>query len=168
MKGFQSGWYLIYTMPRHEKKVHAHLTSRKIDSFLPTQKKLRNWHDRKRIIDEPLFPSYVFIYLTDMQGYYAGLDAEGSLYYIKTGKEIARVSDTVIANLKLAAAQAQDIEVSDERFLPGRRLLIGQGSLTGLYCEVVQYHGKSKLLVRVDLLQRNLLLSLPQEYLVAM
>jgi transcriptional antiterminator RfaH len=168
MKEFRTGWYLIYTKPRHEKKVYAQLIAKEIDCFLPTHKKVRNWHDRKKIIDEPIFPSYVFIYLKDLQNYYEGINAEGSLYYVKTGKEIARVSDTVVNNIKLAAGQAGDIEVSDQSFQPGCRMVVTQGALTGLSCEVVQHKGNSKLLVRVDLLQRNIILTLPEAYLVAM
>jgi transcriptional antiterminator RfaH len=167
MKVFNAGWYLIYTKPRHEKKVHAYLSERQINSFLPTAKKMRMWHDRKKIIDEPLFPSYLFIYLNEMQHYYDGLDAEGALYYVRTGKEIARVQDTVIDSIRVAIGSAKEIEVSDQRFLPGRRLVIGKGALTGLSCEVVQYNGREKLLVRVDLLQRNILVTVPEDNLVA-
>jgi transcriptional antiterminator RfaH len=59
MKNLFAGWYLLYTKPRHEKKVSAALTEASVNSYLPTAKKLRTWCDRKKYIDEPLFPSYV-------------------------------------------------------------------------------------------------------------
>jgi len=40
--------------------------------------------------------------------------------------------------------------------------------LTGLSCEVIEKSGKHRLLVRVDLLQRNILVKLPEEYLMAL
>ena len=166
MKNFHAGWYLIYTKPRHEKKVYTRLVEINIDSFLPTKKVLRTWHDRKKYIDEPLFPSYVFIYLNDMQNYYDGMETEGALYYVRTGKEIARVNDTVINNIKLAAGQGNDIEISDFRFRPGQKLVIREGALTGLSCELIQYNNKQRLLVRIDLLKRNILLTLPEEHLL--
>jgi transcriptional antiterminator RfaH len=163
MNIFRSGWYLIYTKPRHEKKVHSQLSEMKIDSFLPTKKTLRNWHDRKKYVDEPLFPSYVFIYLSDMQKYYGGMDTDGALYYVRTGKEIARVGQSVIESIMLLTERAKDLEVSVSRFEPGRQLVISQGPLAGLSCEAVEYQNKQKLLVRVDLLKRNLLITLPEE-----
>jgi transcriptional antiterminator RfaH len=166
MTNFISGWYLIYTKPRHERKVHTHLTEMNINSFLPTRKVLRIWHDRKKFVDEPLFPSYVFLYLTDIQNYYAGIDAEGSLYYVKSGKDIARVSETVVNNIKLVAGEAKDLEVSESRFRPGSKLVIRHGALTGLSCEAVDYNSKRRLLVRVDLLQRNILLEMPEDHLM--
>jgi len=165
MSNFKEGWYLIYTRPRHEKKVHSRLSELKIHSFLPTRKVLRNWHDRKKFIDEPLFPSYVFIYLNDLQSYYDGIDADGSLYYVKNGKEIARVNEMVIKNIQLLVRESKEMEVSEKRFLPGKKLVIQKGALTGLSCELIQFDNKEKLLVRVELLQRNIVLTLPQEYL---
>jgi len=166
MNTFRTGWYLIYTKPRHEKKVHGCLSGLSIASFLPTKKTLRTWHDRKKYIDEPLFPSYVFIYLNNIQEYYGGMDAEGYLYYVRAGKEIARVDQTIVNNIKLITDQVQEIEVSDSKFLPGKKLTIAEGPLTGLSCEVIQVKGKERLLVRVALLQRNLLLTVPAEHLM--
>jgi len=101
-----------------------------------------------------------------MQNYYDGVDAEGYLYFVRIGKALARVSETVVNNIKLATEHAKDIEVSDIRFRPGRKLVIAQGALTGLSCEVIQSDNRQKLLVRVDLLQRNIVLTLPEEYLI--
>ncbi|HLZ88030.1 MAG TPA: UpxY family transcription antiterminator [Puia sp.] len=165
MKNFHAGWYLIYTKPRHEKKVHTRLTEMKINSFLPLTKKLRIWHDRKKIINEPLFPSYVFIYLDDLQAYYEGIDTDGSLYYVRTGKEIARVNDIVINNIRILVDKGSEIEVLTENIQPSQEFLIRQGPLTGLSCEIVQVSGSHKVLVRVHLLQRNLLVTLPSDYL---
>jgi transcriptional antiterminator RfaH len=167
MNNFREGWYLIYTRPKHEKKVHERLVELKIDCFLPLKKQLRVSQERKRIVDEPLFPSYIFIYLTNMQNYYKGMDTDGALYYVRTGKEIARVSETVVNNIRLLVNQMKDFEVSERRFQPAQRVVISKGALTGLTCEVVHFENKQKLLVRVDLLRRNLLLTLPEGYLTA-
>jgi transcriptional antiterminator RfaH len=167
MSIFRTGWYLIYTKPRHEKKVYTRLTEVKINSFLPTTKVLRSWHDRKKYVDEPLFPSYVFIYLDDMKAYYEGIDIEGSLYYVRTGKEIARVEDSVVNDIRLISDRSRDIVVSGDQIQAGQKMIISKGALTGLSCEVVEYNNKKMLMVRVDLLQRNVLVTLPAEYLMA-
>jgi len=163
MDKFRTGWYLIYTKPKHEKKVFQQLRESRIDSYLPTKKTLRSWRDRRKFVDEPLFPSYVFVYLNCMQSYYAGIDTEGALYYVRNGKEVARVSDAVVSNIRLLQDKGEALEVSHERFQPGRRMVIRNGPLTGLDCEVVRCDNKSKLLVRVELLQRGLLLSIAEE-----
>jgi transcriptional antiterminator RfaH len=161
MNIFRKGWYLIYTKPRHEKKVYTQLAEMNIESLLPMTQKLRTRQNTRRYVAEPLFPSYVFIYLEDKQNYFRGIDLEGALYYVRTGKEIARVNEEVIQNVRLITSHGHDLEVSELRFVPGQKLVIKQGPFTGLACEVVHINNKEKLLVRVDLLQRNLLLNIP-------
>ena len=168
MKSFNTGWYLMYTKPRHEKKVHSRLSEMNITSFLPMKKQLQVWQNKKTYTQQPLFPSYLFIYLNSMQHYYHGMDTEGCLYYVKTGKEMAKVSETVIENIKLVVNMAKELEVSEKRFEAGRKLVITNGPFTGLCCEVVKTDNKDKLLVRVDLLQRNIILTLPEDHLMAM
>lgn len=165
MSSFKNGWYVIYTRPRHEKKVAGKLAETGINIFLPTRKQIRIWNDRKKCIEEPLFPSYVFVYLDGLQSYYAALGLEGVLYYVKTGKEVARVSESIVNDIRLITDQAKDLEVTDDYFQPGQKLVISQGALTGLNCEIVQSNGKQRVLVRVDLLQRNILLTLSTEHL---
>jgi transcriptional antiterminator RfaH len=167
MKNFANGWYLLYTRPRHERKLADHLSFLKLDYFLPTVKTLRTWHDRKKLIEMPLFPSYVFVNLKDMQGYYDALHADGALYYVKYGKEVARVNESVISNIQLVVAGGQDIEVSTDYFRAGQKLVISEGALTGLNCEMIEYKGTMKILVRVNLVHRSILVTVPSESLIS-
>jgi transcription antitermination factor NusG len=54
-------WHVIYTKSKWEKKVDSLLLQRGFESWCPVQKKERQWSDRKKIIEEPLFRSYVFV-----------------------------------------------------------------------------------------------------------
>lgn len=54
-------WFAIYTRPRWEKKVHGLLTQKGIDNYCPLNKVRRKWSDRIKVVEEPLFKSYVFV-----------------------------------------------------------------------------------------------------------
>lgn len=54
-------WYVLYTAPRAEKKVADRLTSAGIVSWLPLHRSPRVWSDRVKMVDMPLFNSYVFV-----------------------------------------------------------------------------------------------------------
>ena len=54
-------WLAIYTRPRWEKKVHGLLTQKGIESYCPLNKIRRKWSDRVKLVEEPLFKSYVFV-----------------------------------------------------------------------------------------------------------
>jgi len=56
-----SRWFAIYTRSRHEKHVNQDLEKREIETFLPLRKVRRQWSDRKKIIEEPLFKGYLFV-----------------------------------------------------------------------------------------------------------
>lgn len=54
-------WYVLYTAPRAEKQVVERLTMAGITSWLPLHRSPRVWSDRVKIVDIPLFSSYVFV-----------------------------------------------------------------------------------------------------------
>ncbi|MBO9730357.1 MAG: UpxY family transcription antiterminator [Chitinophaga sp.] len=166
MKKFNEGWYVVYTKPRHEKKVCTALEDLGIGHFFAMMKKLRIWSDRRKYIDTPVFPSYIFIYLKDHQEYFKGLDVDGVLYYVRMGKEVAKVNTAIVDNLKVMLNSGGPIEVTETNFMPGQLMVIQQGPLAGFTGEVVEYNGCEKVLVRVQLFQRNVLMSLSQEYLM--
>ena len=56
----QKKWYALYTKPRWEKKIDAQLKKKGVVCWCPLQKIEKQWTDRKKLIEEPLFRSYVF------------------------------------------------------------------------------------------------------------
>jgi transcription antitermination factor NusG len=61
LSALTSHWYALYTKPRWEKKVHSLLTEKKIESYCPLNKVRKKWSDRIKVVEEPLFKSYVFV-----------------------------------------------------------------------------------------------------------
>ena len=57
----QKKWYLVYTKPKCEKKVSALLTKRKIENFCPQNQKQIKHLRKSKLVNEPLFNSYVFV-----------------------------------------------------------------------------------------------------------
>lgn len=58
-------WLAVYTRPRWEKKVNQLLTEKGLESYCPLNKVRRKWSDRIKIVEEPLFKSYVFVKVSD-------------------------------------------------------------------------------------------------------
>src|SRR5260221_3796633 len=56
-------WYAVYTRPRWEKKVNALFAEKGIESFCPLNKVHKQWSDRVKLVEEPLFKSYVFVHV---------------------------------------------------------------------------------------------------------
>jgi len=128
---------------------------------------MRQWSDRKKLIEVPLFPSYVFIYLENMESFYKGLHTDGVLNYVRFGKQIAKVSEEMMSNIRILSNNAQDLEPSFNHFKKGQEVVITQGPLTGLSGEVIEYRDIRKILVRLILLQRNILVNVEESYLMS-
>ena len=60
-------WFAVYTRPRCEKKVAEILTRKKIENYCPINKVFRQWSDRKKVVYEPLFTSYVFVRISERE-----------------------------------------------------------------------------------------------------
>ena len=55
-------WVALYTRPRSEKKVKSFLDNLRIESYLPIQKQLRQWSDRKKLVEVVIIPMVIFVY----------------------------------------------------------------------------------------------------------
>lgn len=60
-------WFALYTRVRWEKKVSEILTRKKIENYCPINKVVKQWSDRKKIVYEPLFTSYVFVRISESE-----------------------------------------------------------------------------------------------------
>jgi len=63
----EAKWYALYTRSRWEKKVSEQLTKLNIECYCPLNKVVKQWSDRKKVVEEPLFTSYVFVNISLQQ-----------------------------------------------------------------------------------------------------
>jgi transcription antitermination factor NusG len=158
---FLPGWYVLYTRPLHEKKVAFELEKKQVNLFLPTQKVVRQWHDRRKMLDVPLFPSYIFVHLGSLKDYFDSKNIGGVMNYVKFGDEIAKVHEDVIEELRMVLASSTKVEVADYQFDVGQQVKITNGSLNGLSCEVAEYKNERVVVVRIKLLNRIVFATVP-------
>jgi transcriptional antiterminator RfaH len=165
MSKFTTGWYLIYTRPHQEYKVVSGLAAKDMQVYLPCMNVRKKWSDRIRTVRAPLFPSYVFVYLRNLQEFFYGTNVEGAFDYVRFGKDPAVVKEDVIESVRLIEQGGENLELTEELIKPGDKLVILQGLMCGLTCEVVKKSGKDKILVRVNLLKQSILADLPMSAL---
>jgi len=160
------GWHVIYTKPRHEKKVFEELIYHKYNSYLPLIKQTSIWSDRQKIIDKPLFPSYVFVFLNNMVEYYQTLQINGAVSFIRFNNHPAIVKESEIETIKKMIESCSQIELVQQEIKVGDKRLIQSGPLAGFECEIVSVNGKNKILVRINSLKQNITAELNTSYLL--
>lgn len=165
MSTFNSGWYVLYTRPNREKVIASHFERKSIEFYLPTIKICKKWSDREKVIESPLFSSYIFVHLHSSGDYFSSLEVSGAVEYIRFGKQLAGISESVIRNLRILVDSKEELYLCRESMGKGELLHIKDGPLAGLECEMVRDNGKDKILVRVSLLNRIILVDIPVGFL---
>lgn len=89
-------WYAVYTKPRWEKKVASTLTEQAISCYCPLNKVVRQWSDRKKVVLEPLFRSYVFVQIEE-KNQASVKQVDGVVSFVKWLGKPAIIKDEEIA-----------------------------------------------------------------------
>lgn len=137
-------WHVIYTKSKWELKVDSLLTKNGFESWCPVQKRERQWSDRKKIIEEPLFRSYVFI-KASKEDYIKILSTNGVVNFLYFLKKPAIIRDVEIEAIRKYLGQSNTtIQVVDMANLPPQtKVEINQGLFMGQKGEVVKASKKS-------------------------
>lgn len=162
-----SKWHVLYVKSRWEKKVHERIQEAGVESFLPLTKTVKTWSDRKKVVEEPLFKSYVFVNVKSPMDFHKALSVDGASAYIRFGREYAVVRDNEIEQIKLllGSEEIKDVKTAIELPKAGETRKIAYGPLGGLECVVLRADTTSKILVRIDSLKQNLVATIPSYYL---
>ena len=147
-------WYVIYTRPRFEKKIHKNLERLGLDSYLPTYSSLRQWKDRKKKVEMLLFPCYLFVNISDRQMWEV-LSVSGVLQFLtQEGTPVAVPEDEINTIRKLQSGKP---EVVNELVMRGEKIRIVRGPLKGMSGEVTKVKGKLKLGVKIEVINKLVL-----------
>ena len=157
-------WYAAYTNSRAEKKVLKELQKQGIEAYLPLQKRLRQWSDRRKWVEEPLIRCYIFVRI-DLSDYYQVLNTNGVVRYITfEGKAVPIPADQIEVLKKLVANEA-DVEVTTDNFTTGDKVKVVSGPLHGLEGELVDFRGNRRVMIRIEHIGQQLVVSIPAGFL---
>ena len=144
-------WYALYVHSRAEKKVHALLLERGYDAYLPLITVMKQWSDRMKKVEEPLFKSYLFVRV-DIRKYYEVLGLPGIVKFISFEKKAVVVPENQInAIKKYCNDYTEDDEKPEEVELhEGQLVKIVGGPMAGLMGRLAQINNKKRLVVYIE------------------
>jgi transcription antitermination factor NusG len=141
-------WFAFYTAPRAEKKIADRLAKLNIEHYLPLLKTLRQWSDRKKMVIEPLFKSYIFIRLPE-QDIRNILPVEGIIKVINFGGIPQSIPEEQLSYLKLLLENPDAIEIHNTISI-GDKVKVTQGPLTGVE-GVLLKNAEKNFIVNIDI-----------------
>lgn len=154
-------WFAVYTKPRAEKKVNEQLEQYGYEVYLPLKKELRQWKDRRKWVEVPLFNSYVFLKVNAKQYYEIPKLIKGFVKFVTIGGQKIAVREEEIETIKkLLDYSGDNIDVLNEDFRLNQKVEVRIGQLKGLKGKLVEFRGKYKIAVRIDALGTDLLVEI--------
>lgn len=137
-------WKVIYVNSRSEKKVGERLEQEGIEYYLPLKKEVKQWSDRKKIVENPLIKGYVFVKPNAIQRDRV-LQISGVLQYVRYNAGDAIIRDIEIEALRSVETKGYYIEgrFTDE-WKTGDLVQIQHGPFKGLY-GLVKTQGKERI-----------------------
>jgi len=160
-------WYLLYTKPRAEKKVALELGLKGYELFLPLQRTLKQWSDRKKWVEEPLFKGYIFIYTLLEKNFYDILNTNGVVKFVNFERHPAVVDVREMelvkrllgeVDINFTAIELNSLQLGDE-------VEIIAGPLIGQRGKLSNTQGATKVILELISIQQGLVVTLPSEFI---
>jgi len=151
----RGSWYAVYTRSRHEKLVRRAVRERGIESLLPLRNVLSQWKDRRKWVQKPLFPGYLFVRVQQVQLSVVTM-TRGVVYILGNGTEPVCVPDEQVETVRRLVEGPYPV-VPWPLLQKGKRVQVTVGPLAGLETYIVERRGgaKCRLVVTVELLGRS-------------
>lgn len=149
-------WYAIRTRSRHEKVVERQLQGQGIDVFSPFISQIRQWSDRRKVVETPLFAGYSFVRIAPSpEDRIRVLKAQGVVEIVGgQGQGIPIPTEQIEA---VRAVVAGNLPIAQHVFLKvGQRVRVRGGSLDGVEGILVAQNGSRNLVISVEPIQRSL------------
>ncbi len=143
-----NNWFAIYTKPRSEKKVAERLSDSGIEVFCPLINTMRQWSDRKKKIQMPMFPGYVFVFVSELDRTKVLMDV-GVLNFVYWLGKPAIIRQNEIDAIKEIADKGEEVSINSDEFEIGQLVKIQEGPFKGMSGKVSKLD-KKKLIVLVE------------------
>lgn len=149
-------WYALYVKSRHEFTVESELRRKEVNTFLPSVRISRQWKDRKKLIDFPLFPGYLFVSIyARPEEYLNVLKTRGAVRLLSTKAGCpVQVSFEEIDSLRLIIESGQSVDIYPN-LREGTPVRVIRGPLTGAAGLIVKKLDQYIFVVNVDILSRS-------------
>jgi len=156
-------WIAVYTKSRHEQIVINELSKKDIESYCPMFKERRQWSDRKKWVQFPLFRSYVFARIHLKENIFV-LQTIGVNKIVKFQNKISIIPDQVINDIKNIVDGGYKIQQVDY-FIKGDEVSVVSGPLKGVNGIIQDLKGDRKLIMKVEAIRQAFSIEISPEKL---
>jgi len=133
-------WLAVYTKPRWEKKIDRVLIEAGIESYCPLNKVHRRWSDRMKLVEEPLFKSYVFVHINSQEEKKVR-EVHGVLNFVYWLGKPAIIKQKEIERIKRFLGEYNNVTAEPLSIKPQDKVLVTAGALMEQQGKVIRNLG---------------------------
>ena len=147
-------WHILYTNPRAEKRVLSYLQKYNFECYLPIITVKTKWSDRWKMVEKPMFTSYVFVKISYWDDKNKILILPGIHNIVFYKGEPATLDEEIIDTMKILVTNfSEKIQIiKDENLQPGKILEIKHGMFKGHKAEVVEMKNKTYVVMNLPMM----------------
>ena len=137
-------WYVLYTKPRWEKKVASLLDIKNVEQYCPLNKVTKQWSDRKKVVLEPLFKGYIFVFIEESSKWEVA-KTDGIINFVHWLGKPAVVKASDIENIRKFLNEFSNVQLTQctTEIKVNETVIIKQGLLMNYKGIVMEVIGKS-------------------------
>ncbi|ALK87373.1 transcription/translation regulatory transformer protein RfaH [Limnohabitans sp. 63ED37-2] len=150
-----SNWYLIHTKIRQEHMALDHLERQGFECFLPLIRAEKLRRGALQVVQEPLFPRYLFIRLgtgLESQSWAPIRSTTGVSRLVSFGQVPAKIDDELVGELR---AQSESSEVVLRHFEPGEQVVVTDGPFIGVEAIYQMPDAEGRVIVLLNILSKQ-------------
>jgi len=161
-------WHALYVNSRSEKKVTENLIVRNIEAYTPLVKTMKQWSDRKKLVESPLLNGYVFVYITTNEQEKT-LRTKGVVNFVRSEGKIATIREKEIDSLKQLVELGYQLEVGaiKRKYKEGDKVKITSGILKNIEGIVIDGIEGKYIEILLESIGQSIKVKLPQEILIS-
>jgi transcription termination/antitermination protein NusG len=160
-------WHALYVASRQEKKVFERLQQNNIETYLPIIKTMRQWSDRKKMVELPLLNGYIFVRTNAIENDKV-VQTLGVVNFVRAEGKIAIVRDIEIERLKQLIELGYQMEANgiQHNYKEGDKVKITSGALKNIEGFVVENKEGRHIDVLLESIGQSIRVKLPEEILI--
>jgi transcriptional antiterminator RfaH len=148
-------WYLVHTKPRQELRALENLQRQSFSCLLPMLGVERVRQRRLTVVEEPLFPRYLFIELGEDVNWAPIRSTMGVTNLVRFGSTVAKVPQAVVDELRQQQAARVSQDPARPLFSPGQEVRITSGPFAGLRAVFDIADGDARAMLLIELLSKQ-------------
>ena len=141
MQSVKRNWYVVYTKPRWEKKLFAHIVEKGFEAYCPLNKVRKKWSDRSKWVEEPLFKSYVFVKLAEEE-MGAVRQINGVVNFVYWLGKPAKVKEKEIEIIRSFLNEHEEVRIEPIELTADSRVTIRRGLFMDKEAKVIKVLNK--------------------------